>query len=33
MWVKCVAIDDRGRIKLSRKEAMKEIAEKDAAQA
>lgn len=33
MWVKCVAIDDRGRIKLSRREAMKEIAEKDAAQA
>ncbi len=24
MWVKCIGIDDRGRIKLSRKEAMKE---------
>jgi polyribonucleotide nucleotidyltransferase len=33
MWVKCTAIDDRGRIKLSRREAMKEIAEKDAQQA
>lgn len=33
MWVKCTAIDERGRIKLSRREAMKEIAEKDAAKA
>lgn len=24
MWVKCIGIDDRGRIKLSRKEAMRE---------
>jgi len=24
MWVKCIGIDDRGRIKLSRREAMKE---------
>ena len=27
MWVKCIAIDDRGRIKLSRREAMKELDE------
>jgi len=24
MWVKCIAIDDRGRVKLSRREAMRE---------
>jgi polyribonucleotide nucleotidyltransferase len=24
MWVKCIAIDDRGRVKLSRKAAMRE---------
>jgi len=24
MWVKCIGIDDRGRVKLSRKEAMQE---------
>jgi polyribonucleotide nucleotidyltransferase len=24
MWVKCIGIDDRGRIKLSRREAMRE---------
>ena len=24
MWVKCIGIDDRGRVKLSRREAMKE---------
>jgi polyribonucleotide nucleotidyltransferase len=24
MWVKCIGIDDRGRVKLSRKEAMRE---------
>lgn len=28
MWVKCVAVDDRGRIKLSRREAMRELAER-----
>ena len=28
MWVKCIGVDDRGRIKLSRKEAMREMAEK-----
>ena len=27
MWVKCLAVDDRGRIKLSRREAMHELAE------
>ena len=25
MWVKCIAIDDRGRIKLSRREAMRDL--------
>jgi polyribonucleotide nucleotidyltransferase len=25
MWVKCIAVDDRGRIKLSRRAAMKEL--------
>ncbi len=25
MWVKCIAVDDRGRIKLSRREAMREL--------
>ncbi len=29
MWVKCIAVDDRGRIKLSRKEAMHDRGEKD----
>jgi predicted RNA-binding protein with RPS1 domain len=24
MWVKCIGIDDRGRVKLSRKQAMHE---------
>jgi hypothetical protein len=24
MWVKAIAVDDRGRIKLSRKQAMRE---------
>ncbi len=28
MWVKCLAVDDRGRIKLSRREAMHEMAER-----
>ena len=27
MWVKCIAVDDRGRIKLSRREAMRELDE------
>ncbi len=30
IWVKCVSVDDRGRVKLSRKVAMAERAEKDA---
>ena len=25
MWVKCIGIDDRGRIKLSRRDAMREL--------
>ncbi len=29
MWVKCIAVDDRGRIKLSRREAMAEMAARD----
>ena len=29
MWVKCIAVDDRGRIKLSRREAMQELAERE----
>jgi len=32
MWVKCLAVDDRGRIKLSRREAMIEIAERGESQ-
>jgi polyribonucleotide nucleotidyltransferase len=24
MWVKCIGVDDRGRIKLSRREAMRD---------
>ena len=31
MWVKCIAVDDRGRIKLSRREAMREMREKSQA--
>src|SRR5260221_7579683 len=27
MWVKCIGIDDKGRVKLSRKAALKERAE------
>ncbi len=27
MWVKCIAVDDRGRVKLSRREAMREMDE------
>jgi polyribonucleotide nucleotidyltransferase len=30
MWVKCIGIDDRGRVKLSRKEAMRERASQGA---
>lgn len=33
MWVKCIAVDDRGRIKLSRRAAMEEMAERDSAPA
>ena len=28
LWVKCLAVDERGRIKLSRKAALAEMAEK-----
>ena len=28
LWVKCIGVDDRGRIKLSRKAALAEMAEK-----
>jgi len=27
IWVKCIGIDDKGRVKLSRKAALKERAE------
>lgn len=33
MWVKCIAVDDRGRIKLSRRAALAEMAEREAAEA
>jgi polyribonucleotide nucleotidyltransferase len=33
IWVKCIGIDDRGRVKLSRKAALKERAEKETGQA
>ncbi len=29
MWVKCIGVDDRGKIKLSRKEALAERGEDD----
>ncbi|MEM9398897.1 MAG: polyribonucleotide nucleotidyltransferase [Verrucomicrobiota bacterium] len=29
MWVKCIGIDDKDRVKLSRRAALKEVAEKD----
>jgi len=29
MWVKCIGVDDRGRVKLSRRQAMQERGEKD----
>ena len=32
MWVKCIGIDDKGRVKLSRKAAMKERAEVETGQ-
>ena len=33
IWVKCIGIDDKGRVKLSRKAALKERAEKETGQA
>jgi polyribonucleotide nucleotidyltransferase len=30
MWVKCIQVDDRGRIKLSRREALAEMAKREA---
>jgi polyribonucleotide nucleotidyltransferase len=30
LWVKCIGVDDRGRVKLSRKEAMRDRGEKSA---
>ena len=33
IWVKCIGIDDKGRVKLSRKAALKEHAEKETGQA
>jgi polyribonucleotide nucleotidyltransferase len=33
VWVKCIGIDDKGRVKLSRKAALKERAEKETGQA
>lgn len=32
MWVKCVGIDDKGRVRLSRKQALADRAEKEAAE-
>ncbi len=32
IWVKCIGIDDKGRVKLSRKAAMKERAEAETGQ-
>ena len=31
IWVKCIGIDDKGRVKLSRKAALKERAEQEGA--
>jgi polyribonucleotide nucleotidyltransferase len=28
MWVKCIGVDDRGRVKLSRREAMRDLDQK-----
>jgi polyribonucleotide nucleotidyltransferase len=33
IWVKCIGVDDKGRVKLSRKAAMKERNEAEAAPA
>jgi len=33
IWVKCIGVDDKGRVKLSRKAALKERAEKETGQA
>jgi polyribonucleotide nucleotidyltransferase len=33
IWVKCIGIDDKGRVKLSRKAALKERAEQETGQA
>ena len=33
IWIKCIGIDDKGRVKLSRKAALKERAEKETGQA
>jgi polyribonucleotide nucleotidyltransferase len=32
VWVKCIGIDDKGRVKLSRKAAMKDRAEAETVQ-
>jgi polyribonucleotide nucleotidyltransferase len=32
MWVKCIGIDDKGRVKLSRRAALKERAEVETGQ-
>jgi len=32
IWVKCIGIDDKGRVKLSRKAALKERAEQETGQ-
>ena len=32
IWVKCIGIDDKGRVKLSRKAALKERAEAETGQ-
>jgi polyribonucleotide nucleotidyltransferase len=31
MWVKCIGVDDRGRVKLSRREAMRDLDQQQAA--
>ncbi len=32
MWVKCIGVDDRGRIKLSRREAMRDMDQQDSSE-
>jgi polyribonucleotide nucleotidyltransferase len=32
IWVKCIGIDDKGRVKLSRKAALKDRAEQETGQ-